>query len=350
MLINSTPVRTCKKFNINDFEFNEKIPTKINKFENIKISQEILKDKIISDCEYEKENLKYGTGLEDLIYDNSNQNIKININSKINKDIKIEFKFDKENKDLFENIEIIAKENCNSNIYILYRKRDFEEAFHNGLIKVFAKKNSKININIINLMNDNSNNILSIDGKIEDEAKVQYNIIDLGGKNSVTNIYSNLAGEKANNVINSIYIGKANQKIDMNYIAECFGEKSNINIDVQGALKDEAIKHFKGTIDFKKGCKKSVGNEAENCMLLSDKAKSLALPMLLCSEEDVEGNHSASSGKADEKELFYIMTRGFDRKSAEKLLVRARFNKMLDEIKNSEIRQEISYEIDQKLS
>ena len=53
-------------------------------------------------------------------------------------------------------------------------------------------------------------------------------------------------------------------------------------------------------------------------MHLSDKAKSLALPMLLCSEEDVEGNHSASSGKADNKEIFYIMSRGFDKKSAEK--------------------------------
>ena len=41
-------------------------------------------------------------------------------------------------------------------------------------------------------------------------------------------------------------------------------------------------------------------------MLLSDKAKSKALPMLLCTEEDVEGNHSTATGKLDEKELFYI--------------------------------------------
>ena len=49
---------------------------------------------------------------------------------------------------------------------------------------------------------------------------------------------------------------------------------SNVDIDVQGALKDESKKHFKGTIDFKKGCKKSKGNENEFCILLSDKAKS----------------------------------------------------------------------------
>ena len=40
-------------------------------------------------------------------------------------------------------------------------------------------------------------------------------------------------------------------------IAELRGKKTNIDIDVQGALKDSAKKNFKGTIDFKKGAKKS---------------------------------------------------------------------------------------------
>ena len=42
-------------------------------------------------------------------------------------------------------------------------------------------------------------------------------------------------------------------------------------------------RHFKGTIDFKTWLlKKQLEVENEFCMLLSEKAKSLALPMLLC--------------------------------------------------------------------
>ena len=55
-------------------------------------------------------------------------------------------------------------------------------------------------------------------------------------------------------------------------------------------------------------------------MLLSEKAKSLALPMLLCTEDDVEGNHSTASGKVDKEQLFYIMTRGLSYKEAVKLI------------------------------
>jgi hypothetical protein len=71
--------------------------------------------------------------------------------------------------------------------------------------------------------------------------------------------------------------------------------------------------------------------------------------MLLCSEEDVEGNHSTSSGKVGDKELFYIMSRGFSKNEAMKLLVRAKFNQILENIPNAEIKNQISYEIDKRL-
>lgn len=350
ILLNQTPLRTCKNYNVNNISFEEQIPSKIGDFKNLKILQQTGKDEIIQNVKFGDFEIKYGSGLISQIKENSNQNIRINIKSKMNKSIKIEFDFDDENLNLIENIEIVAEENTSSDIYILYRQRNEAKGFHNGLIRVFAKDNSKVVLNIINLMNTQSSNILSIDGKIENNANLKYNIIDFGGKNSITNLYTNLSGVEANNSINSIYLGGNNEKIDINYIAECFGEKAKINMDIQGALKDEAKKCFKGTIDFKKGCKKAFGNEVENCILLSDKAKSLAVPMLLCSEEDVEGNHATSSGKVGNKELFYIMTRGFSKKEAEKLLVRAKFNSILNNIAEQEVKNEILYEIDQRLS
>ena len=84
-------------------------------------------------------------------------------------------------------------------------------------------------------------------------------------------------------------------------------------------------------------------------MLLSETAKSIALPMLLCSEEEVEGNHATSAGRVGDKELFYIMSRGFELKDAMKLMVRARFNKILENIENEEIKNEIEQEIDKRL-
>lgn len=348
--LNETPVRTSRNFNINNIKLeNVDIPDKVQNFENITISGDT--SKVIIDSPIDKKKLTYGIGefLEKKVIENSNKNIKIVIDKKLKEEIKIEFKFDKENVDLVENIEIIAEEKSKSTIILKYESDKNIEAFHNGITRLIAKKNSEINIIIVNFMNQVSNNFMSIENEIEDEAKVKYTIIDFGGKNSITNYYSNLIGDLSDNRLNTIYLGKDNQLFDLNYIGELRGKKSNIDIEVQGALKDNAKKHFKGTIDFKKGCKKSTGNENEACMLLSDTARSLALPMLLCSEEEVEGNHSSSAGKIGEKELFYIMSRGFELKEAMKLMVRAKFNKILANIKNEELKEEILVEIDRRL-
>ncbi len=346
--LNETPVRTSKNFNINNIKLEDiNVPENIQPFENVTITGENL------EIDNNTSNIKLTYGLSEYftkqVKEQANQKIKLEISNKTTTFQMVEFKFDEENISLVEDIEIIANENAKSTIVIKYLSDKEINAYHNGIIRISAKKGSNVDIVIANFMNAQSNNFISIENNLGENSKVKYTIVDFGGKNSITNYYSNLIGEKSDNTINTIYLGKENQLFDLNYIGELRGEKSNINIEVQGALKDKAKKHFKGTIDFKKGCKKAKGNENEDCMLLSDTARSLALPMLLCSEEDVEGNHSSSAGKIGEKELFYIMSRGFELKEAMKLMVRARFNKILKNIKDENLKQEILEEIDSRL-
>lgn len=348
--INETPVRASRNFNINNIKLEDiNIPEKIKGFKNIEIINQNSKAEIKN--EKSKIDLQYGLGeiLTNQGNNKSNQDLAITIDSKTNRETQIKFKLDSKNSTLVENITITANEETKSTIIIKYETQKNIEGYHNGILNVVAKKDSNVTIIIVNLLNEKSNNFFSIQNTLEANSKVNYTIIDFGGKNSITNYYSNLIGEDSDNQLNTIYLGKENQLFDLNYIGELRGRKSNIDIEVQGALKDTAKKHFKGTIDFKKGCKKATGNENEACMLLSDTAKSLALPMLLCSEEEVEGNHSSSAGKIGEKELFYIMSRGFELKEAMKLMVRARFNKILENIKNEDLKEEILQEIDNRL-
>lgn len=362
LVLNETPVRTSRNFHINNIKLeNINISDVSKRFDNVIIKNDSSKN-IISN-EVSRAKLEYGLNedLESQVNLVANQKYKILIDSKTSKNVEIDFNFDSNNKELIDNIEIEALEGSKANIIIKYdnslslnclkpsEPNQDEKFYHNGIIRVLAKKDSNINITLVNFMNTKSDNFLSIENNLEENAKLKYTIIDFGGKNSITNYFSNLHGKFSNNILNTIYLGQESQVFDLNYIANLKGEKTNIDIEVQGALKDEAKKNFKGTIDFKKGSKKAKGNENEFCMLLSDKARSIALPMLLCSEEEVEGNHSTSSGRAGDKELFYIMSRGFEYKEAMKLLVKANFNKILENIKDEDLKLKILQEIDRKL-
>ena len=375
--LNETPVRTARNFNCNNIVLKDlKIPENYKAFNNIEI--DIDNSKIDLEEEISSSKLTYGLGdlLEEQAMKNPNKKIKLNIKGKSNKESIISFNFNEENKNLIDNIEIIAEENSKANIFIKYSfsnstacknancenimcekgknseklNNSYENYYHNGIIRLFTKANSSIKLTVVNLLNEVSQNFLSIENNLQENANLDFCIVDFGGKNSITNYYTNLEGEASKNNLNAIYLGKEEQVFDLNYIGALRGKKSVMNIEVQGALNGKSKKNFKGTLDFKRGAKKAKGDENEFCMLLSDTAKSLALPMLLCEEEDVEGNHSTAAGKLGGKELFYIMSRGFNKKEAMKLIVRAKFNKILDTISKEDLKNEILKEIDNRLN
>ena len=375
--LNETPVRTARNFNCNNIVLKDlKIPENYKAFNNIEI--DIDNSKIDLEEKVSSSKLTYGLGnlLEEQAMKNPNKKIKLNIKGKSNKESIISFNFNEENKNLIDNIEIIAEENSKANIFIKYSfsnstacknancenimcekgknseklNTSYENYYHNGIIRLFAKANSSIKLTVVNLLNEVSQNFLSIENNLQENANLDFCIVDFGGKNSITNYYTNLEGEASKNNLNAIYLGKDEQVFDLNYIGSLRGKKSVMNIEVQGALNGKSKKNFKGTLDFKRGAKKAKGDENEFCMLLSDTAKSIALPMLLCEEEDVEGNHSTAAGKLGGKELFYIMSRGFNKKEAMKLIVRAKFNKILDTISKEDLKNEILKEIDNRLN
>lgn len=342
--LNETPVRTANNFRINNIEIDAQIPGNIPEFENV----QIVKQNSNIDEDVSKSQLVYGNNkeLENMVFEKANSKIRIENNEKA-EDVRITYVFDEDNLVLLNQIDIVASKNIN--VIVEYKSETDEKCFHSGIIRATAKDGAKINITVVNLLNDESDSFESFENNIEESSKVYHKLIDIGAKNSVSNYYSNVTGDRAENDVKTIYLGQGSQIKDLNYIVHLRGKQTNVDIDAQGALKDNSKKNFKGTIDFKKGCKKAKGNENEYCMLLSDKAKSIALPMLLCTEDDVEGNHSTASGKVDESAVFYIMSRGLSHKEAVKLLVKANFNKIIEDINNEDVREEILQEIDARL-
>lgn len=341
--INKTPVRTSRNFGINNIRIDEvEIPKNVEAFTTYNIDSK--KSIVSNDVNFSV--LTYGNGkeLEENIIKNANNKLKIETKKE---NIKIVYEFDDKNLNLINQIDIVGKEDAN--IIIEYNSNTNQKCFHNGIIKVLANENCKLNIVIINLLNNNSLNLESIETKILKNAIVNYTIVDIGAKKSIVNYYANCLGENSNNDLKNIYLGKENEIKDLNYIAHLYGKKSMADIDAQGAIDGNCKKNFKGTIDFKKGCKKAKGNENEFCLLLSEEAKSIALPMLLASEEDVEGNHSTASGKVEKEILFYIMSRGISYKDAVKLIVKSRFNKIIERIQDEEVKNRVISQIDRRL-
>ena len=60
-------------------------------------------------------------------------------------------------------------------------------------------------------------------------------------------------------------------------------------------------------------------------MILGDDVVNKTMPVILCDEDDVAGNHGATIGSVSPEQLDYLAARGLSRQTAEQLFVRALF-------------------------
>lgn len=209
---------------------------------------------------------------------------------------------------------------------ILVSESESEDGVNLIRTKCFAEADSKIHICKVQLLKNGYYHIDSTENVCGENASVVYTELQLGAKNVITGAYTDLNDYKATYKSNTAYFRKDSQKIDMNYVC-CHnhsGKKTECSMSVAGTLKDEATKVYRGTIDFKKGCCGAKGNEIEETLLLSPKAVNRSIPMILCDEEDVEGEHGATIGRLSDDMLFYMQTRGIPKDEAERMISRAK--------------------------
>ena len=320
-LLNSTPVRTTNNFKINDIKID--IPDiSFESFDNYKIDGEYTSSI--------KDNFKSRIGLE--------YNKYLNIDLDVTNDINIDFNVDKP---LVVNININSK--VDSNITIKYVGNSI------AITKINTNlNNSNIKLNVINLLDKDAYNIIEFTNDLLD-SNLTTNFIDLGGKVKLSNILTDINSSNSTYNLNNLYIGTNEDILDMNYLVNLNKPNTNSELVVEGLLNDNSKKSFKGTLDFKEGSSNSVGHENENCILLSDTAKSKSLPMMLCHEESVDGTHGVSTGKIDDEKLFYLMSRGLSKDESIRLILNANINKILSNLNDENLQEELNNYINELL-
>ena len=177
--------------------------------------------------------------------------------------------------------------------------------------------------------------------KCGDKAYFGWYRIVLGGAESYDNCSVTLAGKESTFEANVCYRLDGTQKYDLNCEAIHTGKRTQSMISASGVLADRASKLMRGTIDFRTGCSGSVGNETEDVLLLSEEVRNQSVPVILCSEEDVVGNHGASIGRPDEDMLFYMGTRGVDEETACEMLAQAKIDSVIRKIPDASIRERL---------
>ncbi len=192
--------------------------------------------------------------------------------------------------------------------------------------KISAKKGAKVHLVQIQNLPDGFLFLNDVGTDCGEDAVIDTVQVVLGGEDTYMGMRTNL-GAKAGSLESKIgYLLDKKEKLDLNYLAYHTGAKTTSRMDVSGVLRGEAQKLFRGTIDFRNGAVGAKGDEKEDVLLFSDNVINRTVPLILCEEEDVEGNHGATIGKLDEALLFYLSSRGIAEEEIYEMMARARID------------------------
>lgn len=243
-----------------------------------------------------------------------------------------------------DRVEIMAEEGSSITVIMDYSstKRD-ASGFFGVQTKIRVGRNARVHLVKVNLLGTGYTCLDDTGVLVEDDGRFEITQMCLGGGTDFIGVMADLSGYRAEFNGNTGYLRLGEQTLDMNYHIAHHGRKSVSGLSVSGALRDNAKKNFRGTIDLIHGARGAKGNELEDVLLLSEGVINKTLPVILCDEEDVEGTHGASIGRLSREMLFYMQTRGFSEKEAELLATRAKLNSVRNLIKDDHTHGRIQY-------
>ena len=199
-----------------------------------------------------------------------------------------------------------------------------QAAFAGSALRVFAGERSRVNVTVYLTCGAGVTCVEDSGFILDDDARVTVRHVVLGGSFTATGLAADLRGDRSRIDIGTSYLGAGADERDFNYIVRHRGKKTECNLDANGVLTGTSKKILRGTIDLMHGAKGAQGNERETVLLANKGVDNKTVPMILCDEDDVAGNHGATIGHVRPEQLFYMGCRGLSEKQAEELFISAK--------------------------
>ena len=194
-----------------------------------------------------------------------------------------------------------------------------------ALTRIVVEAGAKLHLIEMLGVNEGQQHLESVGLEIHQDAAVDVKQYALGGSTIGLGLTANLVGARARLDLNNRYHATHEETLDINHLVRMRGTSTRAQLTESGVLNEAAKKTLRATIDLVRGAKDAQGNEIETVMILGDDVVNKTMPVILCDEDDVAGNHGATIGSVSPEQLDYLAARGLSRQAAEQLFVRALF-------------------------
>ena len=245
---------------------------------------------------------------------------------------------------------VVVEENAQVQIIERHQSLTDNPVLTNSVTEIFVDKRAIVDY--YKIQNDKQSASLIdstfIDQKDASLAKVH--TFSFGGKLTRNNLNFYQNGERIDSTMKGITIIEGKQHVDHNTLVHHIEPNCESHQDYKGIFDENSTGVFNGKVVVEKEAQKTNAFQANNNILISDKATINTKPQLEIFADDVKCSHGCTIGQLDESAMFYMRSRGIPEKEARGLLMYAFSNNVLSSVAIPEIKSRITKLIAEKLN
>ena len=191
----------------------------------------------------------------------------------------------------------------------------------NIIAEVFAEDNARITYGAVDVLAKGITTYVNRRGIANRHSRIEWALGLMNDGNTISENVTHLVGDGSFGDTKMVVVGRGKQKQNFTTKIIHWGKHSEGYILKHGVMKDEASSIFNGIGKIEYGATKSNAVQESRVLMLNEKARGDANPILLIDEDDVTAGHAASVGRVDPLQLYYLMSRGISKQDAERLVI-----------------------------
>ena len=175
---------------------------------------------------------------------------------------------------------------------------------------------------------------------IQKENSISETFIFSSGSDYVKNeVNCNLEGKYSSAFINGIHLLTKNKHHEIRTKTNHLYENTKSYHLIKSVIDDSSKSVYQGKIYVDSKAQKTDGYQLSKAILLNEQAEFNAKPELEIYADDVKCSHGSASGSLDQDSIFYLMSRGLDKKTAKELLINGFLLDVVEKITDEEIKK-----------
>ena len=250
---------------------------------------------------------------------------------------------------LFNHVIVVAEDHSAVTYIENYLSFSEKENVANIVAEVIAGTNANVHYGAVDHLASGMTVYVNRRGVVGRDGRIEWALGQMNDGNTVSENITNLKGDGSFADSKTVTVSRGEQKQNITTKIVHFGKNSVANILNHGVVKDEATSIFNGIGKIEHGATKSNAEQTSRVLMLSEKARGDANPILLIDEDDVMAGHAASVGRVDPVQLHYLMSRGIQKEEAERLIIHGFLRPVVNELAIENVKNQLVEVIDRKV-